>query len=83
MNLFILQFATLEDKHRALRGKLWLFDSYLFSLKMLDGCTPPSRMDFYTKCFWFQFHDFPFMYKNAKYGAQLGKLVGKVIEFDV
>lgn len=40
-------------------------------------------MEFTKEKFWLQFHDLPFMCKNAKFGAQIGQTVGNVLEYDV
>lgn len=45
-NLFLLQFSSVEDKNKVLKGTPWLFDVYLFSLRLMDGHTPPSQIDF-------------------------------------
>lgn len=39
-NLFNVAFENQEDKDRVIRGRPWLFNSYLFALKLFDKCTP-------------------------------------------
>lgn len=33
--------------------------------------------------FCLQFHDLPFMSKNTKFGPQIGRIVGEILEYDV
>lgn len=47
-NMFIIMFATETDKFRVTRGKLWLFDGNLFSLKDLDGQKQITKTKFKT-----------------------------------
>lgn len=82
-NLFLLSFMCLEDKGRVPSGRLWLFDSSLFSLQPFDSRKPLSRMVFNKECFWVQMHNLPFASMNEKFGNLIGKTLGIVKKCDV
>lgn len=73
----------MEDKNRVLTGKPWLFDTYLFSLKLFDGCTPAVQMVFDSEAFWIHMHNLPLACMNSERGHQIGQSFGKVIQCDV
>lgn len=45
-NTYIFSFRIEEDLQCVMSRKPWLFETSLLYLKLFDGCTPISRMDF-------------------------------------
>lgn len=82
-NTFILSFECLGNLQRIMLRQPWLFDSYLFSLKLFDGLTPPSRMSFSRESFWIQMHDLPIWCMNEKIETNIGKSISVVQQCDV
>lgn len=82
-NLFLIKFESHSNKKRVLQNRPWLFSSFLFVLKQLNGCIPPSKMNFNTKVFWVHMHILPITCMNAKLGSQIGKNIGNVTKYDV
>lgn len=66
-----------------MEGKPWLFDSSLLSLKAIDGCTLPLKMDFSKKKLWIQLYNLPLGCMNADVGMQIGKSIGTVVKCDI
>lgn len=63
-----------------MQGQPWLFDSFMFMLKQLDGCIPPSKMNFNIEVFWLHMHDLPITCMNEKLGLKIGKTIRQVKE---
>lgn len=66
-----------------MQGRPWLFDVALYSLKLFEGCTPPSKMPFDKEAFWVQMHNLSLAYMNDEIGHQIGDTIGKVLHCDV
>lgn len=64
-----------------MQGRLWQFNSILFSLKPFDGYTR-SKMEFNTKVFWVQMHDILISCMNEVMAHQIGSTVGIVHDCD-
>lgn len=66
-----------------MRGRSWLFGVVLFSLKLFEGCTPPSNMLFDKEAFWIQLHNLPLTCMNNEIRHQISDTIGKILECDV
>lgn len=82
-NMYICIFEYLLNMRRIVKGKHWLFYSFLLSLKPFDECIPPSRMGFTKEEFSVQFHDLPLGCMNTDIGTHIGNSLGQVMECDV
>lgn len=82
-NFYIFSVEEQSDMQRVVKGKLWLFDSSLLSLKFFDGYTPPAKMCFSKEEFWVQLHNLPLGCMNVDIETEIGKSIGKVVECDV
>lgn len=78
-----LKFENQSDKHRVLHGRLWLFDSFLFSLQQTNGWVPPTKIDFSKEVSWVHMHNLPLACMNKAKGNSIGKTIGTVMECDV
>lgn len=61
----------------------WLFDSFLFSLKLFDGRLPHAKMDFSKEIFWVHMHNLPLACMNKLKWTSIGNTIGTVMECDV
>lgn len=82
-NTFIVTFDTEVDKDRVMASKPLLFDSYLFALKELKGCSQISKTQFITESFWTQLYDLPCRCMNRVYGNLIEKTIGQVLKINV
>lgn len=82
-NIFLITFESMEDKNWVQNGRPWLFNFHLLFLKVFDGHTPPSRMDFTKEAFWVLMHDLPLACMNEKFGFQIGNTIGSIQMCDV
>lgn len=78
-NLFLISFESMEDKHKVLLGRSWLFDVALFSIKDFYDFTPPAKM-FGHETFWIQMNHLPLAYLNIGIGDQIGRTIERMIE---
>lgn len=60
-----------------------LFESSLLSLKLFDGCTSASKMNFTKEPFWVQMHNFPIVCMNEDMETFIGTTIGEVKRCDV
>ncbi|XP_042944639.1 uncharacterized protein LOC122278524 [Carya illinoinensis] len=81
-NLFVIVFECQEDARRVLKGKPWLFSSYVLVLKVFDGFTHLKQMKVDTEDFWIQLVNLPFVCMNREVGKQIGESIGVVKEID-
>lgn len=82
-HMFVISFENQIDMQKVIRGCPYLFDYFLLSLKMFDGCTPPSRMDFAKETFWVLMQNLPLTCMNDDVESQVGSTIGKVMTYDV
>lgn len=45
-NTFVITFVNQGDKRRVMEGYPWLFDNYMFVLKLFDGFCQPNLISF-------------------------------------
>lgn len=82
-NSFIITLANPGDKNSVMEGKPWLFDNYLFVLKMFNEITQSHKMCFKQEEFWVQIHNSPLACMNKSIGEHIGSTIGKVVDVDV
>lgn len=81
--IFVITFATHDDRQRILEGKPWLSDNALFILLSYDGVMQLGRFSFDVEVFWVQVHDLPLGCMSSEWGKQIGDSVGQCLEVDV
>lgn len=82
-NLFIIKFSGHYDKQRVMQGCPRLFNTNLLMLKQLDGCIPPSKMNFNSKVFWVHMNGMPIACMNEKFCIDIGNTIRQVKKCDV
>lgn len=82
-NLFTVTFDTYVDKQKMMEGRPWLFDNCLFILKLFDGFSQLSKINFDSELFLVQLHNLSFAYMNRECGERIGNSIGKVVEMDL
>jgi hypothetical protein len=82
-NLWLFEFADIEDKERVLAGRLWSFDWQILVINEFDGKTPPSQMEFMHSPFWIQVHDLPLLCMTKNIGIRIGESLGCLKDVDM
>lgn len=82
-NIFLFRFALLTDRKRILEGGLWIFYSNLLVLKELDAFANPASTNFDFAELWVQIHKVPMICMSRRWGFELGKSVGQVVDVDI
>lgn len=82
MNLSIITFESVQDKHRIMEGRPWLFDNSLLLLKQYNGLIPPQKMCFDSELFWVHLNNLPFGCMNQHVGNLIRSSLSQVIEVE-
>jgi hypothetical protein len=82
-NLWLFEFADIEDKERVLAGRPWTFDRQILVINEFDGKTPPSQMEFMHSPFWIQVHDLPLLCMTKNVGIRIGESLGCLEDVDM
>ena len=82
-NIWLFEFAELDDKKRVLNGRPWSFDRQILVLQDFDESIPPSQMEFTHSLFWIQVHDMPFLCMNKAACTKISESMGIVKDVDM
>lgn len=80
--MVIIYFAAKTDYLRVLKGCLWLFDRYLFTLQKVNPRSIPSSFQPSPCPFWVQIHDLPIGLLNISFSRIAVNEIGKFVEAD-
>jgi hypothetical protein len=81
-NLFLLEFEDEDDKRRVLKGRPWIFEDSLFSVKDFDGLSTLSETSFERAEFWVRMFNLPLACMGKEVGFQIGSTMGTVTEVE-
>lgn len=84
-NLFLIDFANVDDKKRVLEGRPWVFYGSLFLVEDFDGTIPPSKYTFKKAAFWVRMINLPLGCMGKEIGRKIGETMGtmEVVDTDV
>ncbi|KAH6800961.1 hypothetical protein C2S52_001425 [Perilla frutescens var. hirtella] len=82
-NIFVVIFASNEDKRHALVDGPWNFFDSLMVFKAPTGLQKPSDIRFEEFSIWIQIHNLPILCMNQATVRKIGEQVGDVEEVDV
>jgi hypothetical protein len=82
-NIWLFEFADVDDKKRVLDGRPWSFDRQILVLNNFDGSVPPIQVQFTHSPFWIQVHDMPLICMNKGVGTKIGESLGALEDVDV
>lgn len=72
--------ANQGDRNRVLDRCPWLYDNYLFVLKVFNGMTQSHLQDFSNEKFWIQMYNLPLGGMNRRIGAKIGGSIGSEVD---
>lgn len=81
-NVWVFEFADVEDKKMAMEGRPWSFDRQILVLKEFNGSVPPAQMKFTHSPFWIQVHE-SLICMNKGVGTKIGESLGTLEDVDV
>ena len=82
-NLFLVDFASEQDKQRVLEVRPRVFEGNLFAIEDFDGLMASSKYLFDKATFCVRMHNLPLACMSLAMGQQIGAAMGKVEEVDV
>lgn len=83
LNIFIITFATHEDKQGIWDGRPWIFDNHHFVVKQFKGTLHLHQIKLKYENFWIQMHELPLDLMHQKDGEQIEKTIGRVVDVDL